>query len=155
MRLVAPINTGKQILRDLTLGCDYFLSGDSFLDNAGNKRIVSAYEWAVPIYEMTKEVTKEKKLTGGSSSYYTVYIKNPVSEGKELENGIQEPYVAECYDICKALGMTIDEFNIFKAIWRSAAARQGNGKPGAKALYDAEKMVFFSTENLASVKREV
>ena len=106
-----------------------------------------------PVEPETKP--QEKKLTGGSSSYYTVYIKNPVSEGKELENGIQEPYVAECYDICKALGMTIDEFNIFKAIWRSAAARQGNGKPGAKALYDAEKMVFFSTENLASVKREV
>ena len=75
------------------------------------------------------------KLTGGSSDYYKVRVKRPTSGGA--------PYVAECNDIIEALGMNFAEGNAFKAIWRMAAARQGNGKPGNTALYDAEKVVFF------------
>lgn len=76
-----------------------------------------------------------KKLTGGSSDYYKVRIAKPVSGGL--------PYQAECLDIIEALGMNFHEGNVFKAIWRIAAARQGNGKPGTTALYDAEKIEFF------------
>ena len=75
------------------------------------------------------------KLTGGSSDYYKVRVERPTSGGA--------PYVAECNDIIEALGMNFAEGNAFKAIWRMAAARQGNGKPGNTALYDAEKVVFF------------
>jgi len=74
-------------------------------------------------------------LTGGSSDYYKVAIDKPTSGG--------EPYMAECNDIIEALEMTFAEGNILKALWRIAAARQGKGKAGVTAIYDAEKIVFF------------
>ena len=76
------------------------------------------------------------KLTGGSSSYYTVRVERPTSGG--------EPYMAECNDIIEALCMEYDVANAFKAAWRVAALRQGHGKPGQdSARYDGEKIVFF------------
>lgn len=78
----------------------------------------------------------EPKLTGGSSSYYTLNVYKPTSGG--------EPYVAECNDIIEALNMEYDVANVFKAAWRVAALRQGKGKPGQdNPTYDAEKIVFF------------
>lgn len=77
------------------------------------------------------------ELTGGLNNYYVVPIEHPQREG-------QDPYNAECEDIIQALGMTFDEGCAFKAIWRSAAARLGNGKKDHKALYDAEKLVHYS-----------
>lgn len=74
------------------------------------------------------------KLTGGSSSYYRVDVANPI-EGR--------PYSAECLDIIMALRMDFAEGEAFKAIWRKAAARLGNGKEGNTALYNAEKVSFF------------
>jgi hypothetical protein len=62
--------------------------------------------------------------------------------------------MAECEDIIQALGMTFDEGCIFKALWRTAAARQGNGKPGQKGVYDAEKMVHYAGRILSKTKRE-
>lgn len=82
------------------------------------------------------------KLSGGLNNYYVVSIKNP--QRKE-----QEPYQAECEDIIQALGMTFDEGCAFKALWRNAAARMGNGKPGNKALYDCEKLVHYANRILA------
>lgn len=85
------------------------------------------------------------KLSGGLNNYYVVSIKNP--QRKE-----QEPYQAECEDIIQALGMTFDEGCAFKALWRNAAARMGNGKPGNKALYDCEKLVHYANRILAKEK---
>lgn len=85
------------------------------------------------------------KLSGGLNNYYVVPIKNP--QRKE-----QEPYQAECEDIIQALGMTFDEGCAFKALWRNAAARMGNGKPGNTAVYDAEKLVHYSNRILAKEK---
>ena len=82
------------------------------------------------------------KLSGGLNSWYVVPIKNP--QRKE-----QEPYQAECEDIIQALGMTFDEGCAFKALWRNAAARMGNGKPGNTAVYDAEKLVHYANRILA------
>lgn len=82
------------------------------------------------------------KLSGGLNNYYVVPIKNP--QRKE-----QEPYQAECEDIIQALGMTFDEGCAFKALWRNAAARMGNGKPGNKALYECEKLVHYANRILA------
>lgn len=79
------------------------------------------------------------EYTGGSVSYYTVFIKNPTTAAKS-------PYSAECNDIIEALGMNYAEGNAFKAIWRRAAQRTLNkAKAGAKpdGLYDAEKVSFF------------
>ena len=71
--------------------------------------------------------------TGGSSPYYAVTVTRPF-EG--------QPYRAECLDIIMALGMTFAEGEAFKAIWRKASARQGNGKVGNSARYNAEKVAF-------------
>lgn len=81
------------------------------------------------------------KLSGGLNNYYVVPIKNP--QRKE-----QEPYQAECEDIIQALGMTFDEGCAFKALWRNAAARMGNGKPGNEALYDCQKLVHYANRIL-------
>lgn len=48
--------------------------------------------------------------------------------------------------------MTFDEGCAFKALWRNAAARMGNGKPGNTAIYDAEKMVHYTNRILAKEK---
>ena len=80
---------------------------------------------------------KLEEYTGGSSSYYTIHIKNPTTEGRPA-------YDAECNDIIEALGMNYAEGNAFKALWRRAAARKGMRKKGYdNGLYDAEKVEFF------------
>lgn len=81
------------------------------------------------------------KLTGGRNNYYLVQVKHPQREE-------QPAYQAECEDIIQALGLTFDEGCAFKAIWRTANARKGNGKPDQKALYDAEKLVHYANRIL-------
>ena len=83
------------------------------------------------------------QLTGGKVNYYLARVPYPQRED-------QEPYQAECEDIAEALKMTPDEFCEFKAIWRTAAARLGNGKPDHKAVYDAEKRVHYAQRSLKS-----
>lgn len=87
-------------------------------------------------------------LTGGRANYYVKLIEHP----QRADEGI-EPYQAECEDIIEALEMNFDEANIFKAVWRSAAARQNNMKPDHKALYDAEKVVHYGTRLVRRLKR--
>lgn len=84
--------------------------------------------------EVDKYATCEE-YTGGSSDYYKVVIKNPTTF---------DPYVAECNDVIEALDMNFAEGNIFKAIWRKAAARQGKRKAGHNEQYDNEKILFFA-----------
>lgn len=85
------------------------------------------------------------KLRG--DHYYRVQIADPISP--EVQ-----PYAAECADIIEALGMTFNEGEAFKAIWRLAAARQGRGKPGNKAQYDADKAAHYAARMAVCVKRE-
>lgn len=87
------------------------------------------------------------KLTGGLVNYYLAPVLHP--QRKE-----QAPYVAECEDIAEALGLTPNEFCEFKAIWRTANARKGNGKPDGKALYDAEKRLHYAGRDVAKYRRE-
>ena len=85
------------------------------------------------------------EYTGGSVSYYKAPVAAPLSGCA--------PYVAECNDIIEALGMTYAEGNAFKALWRRAAARQGNAKRGyTDGLYDAEKVEFFGARLVAQEK---
>lgn len=87
--------------------------------------------------------SKKPEYTGGSVSYYCVNIPHPTTKGRV-------PYVAECNDIIEALGMNYAEGNAFKALWRRAAARQGNAKRGyTDGLYDAEKVEFFGARLVA------
>lgn len=88
----------------------------------------------------------ENKLTGGRVNYYLAKVEDPQREE-------QPAYQAECEDIVEALQMTFDEACIFKAVWRSAAARLDNAKPGHKALYDAEKMVHYGSRLVRRYKR--
>ena len=86
------------------------------------------------------------KLTGSKVNYYLVQVTHP-------QRTNQSSYQAECEDIIRALNMTFDEGCEFKAIWRTAAARLGNGKPGQTALYDAEKRVHYASASLLQHQR--
>lgn len=85
---------------------------------------------------------ESKALSGGSNDYYKVAIDNPTTPDNP-------PYLAECNDIIEALGMDFMLGNIFKACWRIAAARKGQGKPGNTEKYDAEKISFFAKRILS------
>lgn len=87
-------------------------------------------------------------LTGGRVSYYLADVPHP------KRDNVQHPYTAECEDIISALNMTFDEACEFKAIWRTAAARKGYGKPGHNALYDAEKRVHYAKNSLRDAQIE-
>ncbi|WP_288078668.1 hypothetical protein [Pseudomonas sp.] len=85
----------------------------------------------------------DPEFTGGSVSYYTVFVTNPTTEGRPA-------YLAECNDLIETLGMNYAEGNAFKALWRRAAARQGLAKRGYdEGLYDAEKVEFFGSRLVA------
>lgn len=104
-----------------------------------------------PDPELEKSVEKlnsllEAEYTGGSSSYYKVDVANPTTS--------DSPYQAECNDVIEALGLTFTEGNIFKAIWRIAADRQGKKKKGNNSVYDAEKVVFFAERLLIQEKNK-
>jgi len=88
-----------------------------------------------------------EEYTGGASSYYQVCITEPTTVGSPQ-------YIAECNDIIEALDMTFAEGNVFKAVWRTAAARQGKTKKGNNAVYDAEKNIFFSKRMLIKAKND-
>lgn len=88
------------------------------------------------------------KLNGGRVSYYLAQVLHPQREE-------QKPYQAECEDIMDALELNPDEANIFKEIWRSAAARKNNGKPGHTALYGAQKISHYAGRILRRVQRQV
>ncbi len=75
-----------------------------------------------------------KQSSGGNNDYYVADITNP----KRLE-----PCRVECEDVIMALGMTFGQGEAFKAIWRDAAAKLGNGKPGDTAIRNAEKVVHY------------
>lgn len=84
-------------------------------------------------------------LTGGRVNYYLAPVKHPQRED-------QPAYTAECEDIIQALDMDFNEACEFKAIWRTAAARLGNGKPDHKALYDAEKRLHYAGRSVRQLR---
>lgn len=84
----------------------------------------------------------EAEHTGLSVNYYQCAIDSPTTPGRD-------PYIAECNDIIEALDMSYAEANMFKEIWRTAAARTlGKKKQGHDAIYGAEKIKFFADRNL-------
>lgn len=91
------------------------------------------------------EPTKEEN-SGGFVNYYLVGVADP-------QRADQPPYQAECEDLIDALDMTFDEANIFKEIWRTARARQGNGKKGNTPLRAAQKMVHYANRILRKAER--
>lgn len=87
---------------------------------------------------------QEAEHTGGSVNYYKVHVANPTT--------LPEAYDAEANDIIESLGLTFAEGNLFKAIWRMAADRNGKKKKGNNSVYDAEKLVFFAERVLVQEK---
>jgi len=83
----------------------------------------------IPETQMTQKPS-EKESSGGDSNYYLAHITHP----KRLD-----PHITECEDIIRALDMTFDEGEAFKAIWRNAAMRLGGGKLGDSAVRNGEK----------------
>ena len=123
-----------------------FWRGGYVYPSDGSKPVLDTVAIPPGMLEKARVEAKQKEYTGGSVSYYRVYINHPTS------NGV--PYVAECNDIIEALGMNYAEGNAFKAIWRSCAARNlGMSKDGYKdGLYDAEKVVFFGKRMVEQAK---
>lgn len=92
-------------------------------------------------------MSQEKEYTGGSVSYYSIDVNDPINENSD-------PYTAECQDIIEALKLDFQEGNVLKAIWRRAAARLGRSKKGYDdGLYDAEKIVFYGQRLVAAEQR--
>lgn len=91
-------------------------------------------------HELLRKTTHSNAMdntSGGLNNYYLVKVEHPQRQS-------QAPYQAECEDIIEALGLTFDEGNIFKEIWRSANARKGNGKPGNTTKRGAEKILHYA-----------
>ncbi len=98
----------------------------------GGKRTYNLWESAV---------MAQPENSGAHATYYCITIHRPKSGGAA--------YMAECQDIIEALGMDFNEGNVFKALWRRAAARLGNVKKGNEdPLYDAQKIKFYGTRIL-------
>lgn len=113
-----------------------------FRDSSGEAPCEDCWDFNLwekkPVDERQAET---EEYTGGSVNYYRVHVTLPTT--------LPEPYDAECNDIIEALDMTFAEGNAFKAIWRTAAHRQGRKKKGNNAKYDAEKVIFFGKRMLA------
>lgn len=88
---------------------------------------------------------QESEHTGGSSSYYITYIEKPTT--------LDTPYQAECNDMIEALEMTPAEAGIFKAVWRTAAKRQGKGTCNSVDL--AKQIIFSGKRMLVKADKEL
>ena len=120
----------KKLLKDwtgdmtgITPGHVYDVDNYYFKDDNGTVRNESLASWSEVYVDNATE-----EHTGGSSSYYDLTI---------------GPTTIKCLDIIEGLGMSYNEGNVFKAVWRIAAAKQGRTKKGNNMHYDAEKIVFF------------
>lgn len=88
--------------------------------------------------------------TGGTTDYYGIHVRHPRRQ--------KEPALIDVDDLSAALKLTPEEFNIVKAIVRSANARRGNGKPGYDdhdaRIRDAKKMAHYASCNLKILEDE-
>lgn len=84
--------------------------------------------------------------SGLDCNYYNVTVKH-------LSSDTEPEYETNCADITEALGMTPNEANIFKEVWRSAAGRQGRQKKGHSQIRGAEKILWHAKRNLNMKKR--
>lgn len=123
------------------LGNDYaiYLVGNNKWKHSAtvNNALLTSAEQDLNLHKLMHRAEPMKEDSGFACDYYRVGITHPTT--KE-----QKPYIAECNDIIEALNLTYAEANMFKAIWRTAAARTlGLEKSGNTSLRDAEKIKFF------------
>lgn len=93
--------------------------------------------------EAPSKPRKKQEDSGGSCDYYKLEAYS-VNLGKTQ--------TVECKDIMHELSLNHAEMNMFKEIWRTAAARKGKKKKGHTPLRGAEKIKFFADENLELIK---
>lgn len=87
--------------------------------------------------------------TGGAVTYYSVAVLHPMRKERV-------PYTAECGDIIEALGMTFNEGEAFKAIWRCAAARiLPVKKLEDNPIRNAEKVKYYGERMLAQERQKI
>jgi hypothetical protein len=87
------------------------------------------------------------EISGGKVTYYSVEVTDPARSERP-------PYVAEAQDIIEALGMTFNEGEAFKSIWRCAAARTlGVKKLDDSPIRNAEKVCYYGPRMLVEEKR--
>ena len=90
-----------------------------------------------PVNRNEEQPQPQPHLSGGSCNYYMVDVKKPTT--------LKEAYTVECNDLIEALGLTWQEANIYKEIFRTANERtHGNGKDGNNPKRAAEKVLFFA-----------
>lgn len=113
--------------------------------NSGLWHIVSGNTGEVIDYTALEDhIAKKGEESGGTCDYYNVEIMNPTTP--EANRGPK--YTAECNDIIEELDMTFAEANMFKEIWRTAAARTlGKHKANHSTKRGAEKIMFFAKRN--------
>ena len=120
---IGGVTVGKLYPESLYTGC--------FIDDKGYSRECNYGKWE----DVSVSTTEEH--TGGSSSYYDLKIGTTT---------------IKCLDIIEGLNMSYNEGNVFKAVWRIAAAKQGKCKKGNNKYYDSEKIVFFGERLLQEHK---
>ena len=116
---------------------------DSAADMKHYDAITAAYRESPPPFQGPVGSTGGAKLKG--NHYYRVTVGDPMSD----ELG---PYTAECADIIEALGMTFNEGEAFKAIWRLAAGRTLGLKKN-DPQYDADKAAHYGGRVAVQVAR--
>lgn len=106
-------------------------------------------KWSTPVWEVVESrptLTVDKAEDSGASvEYYKLEILKPTTDSNQTHNNPTGKYWAECNDVIEALNMTYAEANMFKEIWRTAAARTlGKLKANHTATRGAEKILFFA-----------
>ena len=113
----------------------------SVVTNVFSNGDISVEEFPSKVFEENYfdlyEPTTTEEHTGGSSSYYDLKVGTTT---------------VKCLDIIEGLNMSYNEGNVFKAVWRIAAAKQGKCKKGNNKYYDSEKIVFFGERLLQEHK---
>jgi hypothetical protein len=82
-----------------------------------------------------KNENAQPENNGHNGNYYSLRVERPMK--------VVQPYTVECADVIENLRMDFNEGEAFKAIWRKAARRLGNIKPGSDDLYDAQKVAHY------------
>jgi len=130
----------------------YEMSGDTqFADEHGKwdqagecQLIIHPDTWRLLATRPTSTPESTPESSGGSCNYYK-------AEVYSLE--LDKTQEVECKDVMHALKLNHAEINIFKEIWRGAAARQGKAKAGSTPLRGAQKIKYFADENLGLVEK--
>ena len=97
-------------------------------------------------HHVTAKSAMKDVSSGGDNDYWLIEVTHP----KRLKS-----YTAECEDLIEVMGMSFQEGEAFKAIWRKCKDRMGDGKPGDTPLRNAEKVAHFGGRMVAIEKRKL